>query len=151
MNVSFCSVSSSIFCMIAAGKPPEKMEFQPGCHYKLSFVIFRMHSQILLEGKSIPEMRKCNLSLSFSFSLTKIMDTHLTAVPAKTVSEVSSGGAQLIHQQQTGKQSLQLQWNHSDLRRKVEKNLLHITMTHKHYICGCTYFGPWFVFVFQVS
>lgn len=65
---------------------------------------------------------KCNLSLSFSFSLTKIMDTDLAAVPAKTVSQVGGGGALLVHQQQSGKQSLQLQWDHSDLQRRREKN-----------------------------
>lgn len=51
------------------------------------------------------------------------MDTDLAAVPAETVSEVCGGGALLVHQQQTGKQSLQLQWDHSDLRRRG-KNLI---------------------------
>lgn len=50
------------------------------------------------------------------------MDTDLAAVPAETVSEVGCGGALLVHQQQTGKQSLQLQGDHSDLQRR--KNLL---------------------------
>lgn len=45
------------------------------------------------------------------------MGTDLAAVPAKAVSKVGSGGALLVHQQQTSKQPLKLQWDHSDLSR----------------------------------
>lgn len=58
---------------------------------------------------------KCNLNPDLSLMPTK--ETDLTAVPAKTVSEISGGGALLVHQQQGGKQSLQLQWDDSDLHR----------------------------------
>lgn len=47
-------------------------------------------------------------------------ETDLTAVPAKTVSEISGGGTLLVHQEQGGKQSLQLQWDDSDLQRWME-------------------------------
>lgn len=43
------------------------------------------------------------------------MDTDLSAVPAKAFSEVIGGGTLLVHQQQTGKESLELQWDDSDL------------------------------------
>lgn len=45
-------------------------------------------------------------------------DTDLAAVPAEAVGEAGCGGALLVHQQQTGKQPLQLQGNHSDLQGK---------------------------------
>lgn len=82
------------------------------------------------------------------------MDTDLAAVPAETVSEVGCGGALLVHQQQTGKQSLQLQGDHSDLQ-KEGKTFLHVTKTDATsmattYSTG-TYFGPWLLFVFQAS
>lgn len=58
------------------------------------------------------------------------MDTDLAAVPAEAVSEVSGGGALLVHQQQTGEQPLELQWDQSDLSKTREK--LHFTKTHTH-------------------
>lgn len=57
-------------------------------------------------------------------SLIPTKETDLTAVPAKTVSEISGGGTLVVHQQQGGKQSLQLQWDDSDLQRYMEMHLL---------------------------
>lgn len=57
--------------------------------------------------------------------------TDLVAVPAKTVSEVSCGGALLVHQQQRGKQPLQLQWDDSDLQR--------YGIFHLYFLCLCQY------------
>lgn len=65
------------------------------------------------------------------------MDTDLIAVPAKAVSGVSCGGALLVHQQQTSKQSLELQWDHSDLRRKGKPHYTLQTHTVPD-ICGYT-------------
>lgn len=83
---------------------------------------------------------------------SEIMDTDLAAVPAKTVSEVAGGGTLLVHQQQTGKQLLELQWDHSDLQRGGGGKTSGVTRTHQHHICvyTCstgTHFGPWFLFV----
>lgn len=52
------------------------------------------------------------------------LDTDLIAVPAEAVSELSGGGALLVHQQQAGKQPLKLQGNHSDLRGHTTKLLI---------------------------
>lgn len=49
-------------------------------------------------------------------SWSQTWTTDLAAVPAKAVGEIRSGGALLVHQQQTGEHPLELQGDHPDLR-----------------------------------
>lgn len=73
-----------VFELQLGGMPPDIMGIPGGQLANLALLLFR-------KGKI-----KRNLKREFSFWPAK--ETDLSAVPAKTVSEISGGGALLVHQ-----------------------------------------------------